>query len=149
MPIVAVNVIKVLFVAALYAFLFHLARAMRPQLARPEPTVRPREQVVEEAPPPAPQKGPLLRMVAEDGSARLIEVADRLVVGRSESVDVRLDDEFASDQHAAFWVEGSVVWVEDLASTNGTKLDGRPISEPVVMPPGSTVTLGRTTVTLK
>ncbi len=50
-----------------------------------------------------------------------------VIVGRSEKVDVFLDDSSVSRRHARFFREGAVWLLQDLGSRNGTKLNGRPV----------------------
>src|SRR5262245_42339208 len=54
----------------------------------------------------------------------------RVIIGRSEVADLRIDDASVSRQHTALTIDGDTVTVEDLGSQNGTyvndvKLDGR------------------------
>lgn len=65
-------------------------------------------------------------------------------VGRSADADVPLDDPDVSRLHCAVTLgaDGRIT-VEDLESTNGTSVDGRPLdSRPVRLSPGSLVRLG-------
>lgn len=56
----------------------------------------------------------------------------RVIVGRAKDVDFRIDDSNVSRRHAAvFWSEGKVM-IEDLGSTNGTMVNGYPVSSTVV-----------------
>jgi len=50
-----------------------------------------------------------------------------LVLGRGERAEIRLEDPFASSRHARVYEQGNIVVIEDLDSTNGTTLNGRPI----------------------
>lgn len=71
-------------------------------------------------------------------------------VGRSSEADVPLDDPDVSRLHLSLQLaaDGSVT-VHDLGSTNGTALDGRPLSEePRALPEGALLRLGESTVTL-
>jgi pSer/pThr/pTyr-binding forkhead associated (FHA) protein len=52
------------------------------------------------------------------------------VLGRASACDQRLDDPMVSRRHCAFLWRGGQVWVEDLASRNGTRLDGEPVLAP-------------------
>ena len=64
-----------------------------------------------------------------------------MIVGRARDADFRIDDANVSRHHAAiFWADGNVV-LEDLGSTNGTMVNGYPISSTVVGP-GDVVTIG-------
>jgi pSer/pThr/pTyr-binding forkhead associated (FHA) protein len=47
------------------------------------------------------------------------------VLGRDEEADLRLSDEDASRRHTRIVRRGSRLWVIDLGSKNGTRLDGR------------------------
>lgn len=61
-----------------------------------------------------------------DGSS--LPVRDGLTIGRQPGCDIVLDDHKASRRHAVLHVAGSVVEVEDLGSSNGTLLNGKPVT---------------------
>jgi pSer/pThr/pTyr-binding forkhead associated (FHA) protein len=61
-------------------------------------------------------------------------------VGRDESCEVRFDDPLISRRHAEIRFEQGRWWVIDLASRNGTRLDGR-LVERAPLPPICTVQL--------
>ena len=52
-----------------------------------------------------------------------VEEGDEIVVGRSSSVTVRLDDVKASREHARIWRRGGALGLADLGSRNGTRLN--------------------------
>lgn len=56
-----------------------------------------------------------------------VEARDGLVLGRVASSDVVVRDTKASRRHAILRVEGSVVEIEDLESSNGTLLNGKKV----------------------
>ena len=146
MPFVAVNIIKVLFVVALWAFLLYVARSMRGQVAGPPTTAPgPARPSVETA----PAALPAIHIELESGETKEFRLDRDVVIGRGEGCDIVVDDEFASDRHAAVSVEGSTVWLEDLGSTNGTAVAGTRISERVQVEPGTTITVGRTKMVLR
>jgi DNA-binding CsgD family transcriptional regulator len=64
------------------------------------------------------------------------------VVGRGVGADLQLDDESVSRRHARFQLKDSSLVLEDLASRNGTWLNGCAISEPTHLAVGDHVTLG-------
>lgn len=69
---------------------------------------------------------PALVFRARDGSTRRVELSDAPVtLGRSEHCDVVLvHDGEVSREHARVWIDGSdQVYVEDLGSKNGTRVD--------------------------
>lgn len=62
-------------------------------------------------------------------TGKAIDVAVTTVIGRDDGVGIRLDgDEFASGQHARVAPRVDGVWVEDLASTNGTFVNGERVT---------------------
>lgn len=70
----------------------------------------------------------------------------RLVVGRDPACEIVIDDESVSRRHAVIaWQDlgrgRAAIEVEDLGSTNGTRVDGRPVHVAVVRA-GSTVEFG-------
>lgn len=147
MPIVAVNVVKVLFAIALYGFLFYVARAVRGHIAGP-----PVAGTATPSPPSSartPAATPVLEIALPNGTSRHHPLEGPVVLGRGETADLRLDDEYASDRHALFTREGGTVYLEDLGSTNGTTLDGVDAVGRVEVTPGSTVVVGRTRVRLR
>jgi transcriptional regulator with PAS, ATPase and Fis domain len=81
--------------------------------------------------------------------AELVRVPNgtSIVVGRAAPADVVLDDASLSRRHARISVKCSGVWVEDLGSKNGTRLDGKPV-ESGHLAPGSTLELGAVVVVL-
>lgn len=56
------------------------------------------------------------------------------VLGRGQDADIRLEDELVSRRHCALSFDGKFVTVKDLGSTNGTFVDGQPITECVLEP---------------
>ncbi|MBK6847818.1 MAG: FHA domain-containing protein [Proteobacteria bacterium] len=52
-----------------------------------------------------------------------------VLIGRSALADIQLPDEAVSLAHARLRLEGAALFVEDLGSTNGTRLDGRRLIE--------------------
>jgi hypothetical protein len=70
----------------------------------------------------------------------------RSVLGRSRDVDVQIEDANVSRRHAEIVQEGSVYWLVDLGSTNGTEVDGRRVQR-AQLADGSRFTVGETTVT--
>jgi DNA-binding NtrC family response regulator len=82
----------------------------------------------------------------EGASAATLGEGESLVVGRATLADVCIDDERMSRQHARLSCEQGVVWVEDLKSRNGTRVNGAMITEKCAVEPGGEATVGRTTV---
>lgn len=72
-----------------------------------------------------------------------------ITIGRAESSDLVIDDEFASTNHARLVKAGNEWTLEDLGSTNGTYLDGAKVTAPVAFRVGSEVRIGKTAFELR
>lgn len=72
-----------------------------------------------------------------------------VVIGRSHSSTLVIDDDFVSSRHARLYPEGDVWRLEDLGSTNGTVLDQRRVEGTVPVNVGSTIRIGRTNLELR
>lgn len=70
------------------------------------------------------------------------------VIGRGTDADITIDDAGASRRHAEVVWDGRRAGVRDLGSTNGTKLDGRRISQ-AALTPDSLIEIGRTTLVFR
>ena len=70
-----------------------------------------------------------------------------LVIGRGDDAGWILDDEDLSRAHAEIRRGWDGAWLRDLASKNGTKLDGRPVGETAVeLHDGALVELGKVAI---
>ncbi|MBL8728869.1 MAG: FHA domain-containing protein [Planctomycetes bacterium] len=76
---------------------------------------------------------------------RTVPVRDGLLIGRVAGCDVVVDDAKASRRHARVVVEGGVVEIEDLGSSNGTLLNGNPVTRRVLRA-GDTVQIGQSAI---
>src|SRR5438874_627109 len=65
-----------------------------------------------------------------------------VVLGRDPSVDIVLNSPGVSRQHARVTLQGYQYFIEDLGSSNGTFLNGQPISGPTVLHPNDQIELG-------
>ena len=64
------------------------------------------------------------------------------VLGRGEQAEIRLEDPFASSQHARIVRQGGVMVLEDMGSTNGTYLNEEILGGPTPLHPGDRVRIG-------
>jgi pSer/pThr/pTyr-binding forkhead associated (FHA) protein len=62
-------------------------------------------------------------------------------LGRGD-VEIHLEDPFASSHHARISLEGHVVVLEDLGSTNGTYLNDTPLDGPQPLRDGDRIRIG-------
>ena len=70
------------------------------------------------------------------------EVGEGAVMGRGDRAEIRLEDPFASSQHARLVRQGGAVVLEDMGSTNGTYLNEELLSGPQPLHPGDRVRIG-------
>jgi pSer/pThr/pTyr-binding forkhead associated (FHA) protein len=73
------------------------------------------------------------------------------VLGRDDDVDLKLQDEDVSRRHTSIVRRGSRLWVIDLGSKNGTRLDSRPLRPNVAeaWPDTALLELGKTQVMIE
>jgi hypothetical protein len=70
------------------------------------------------------------------------------VVGRGAQVQVQLTDAGVSRRHLEVALHGDTVLARDLGSTNGTRLNGNPLSE-AILHDGDVLTVGTTSLTFR
>jgi hypothetical protein len=70
------------------------------------------------------------------------DLSDGALLGRGDAADIRLEDTFASSQHARLVPQGDVMVLEDLGSTNGTYLNGEPLRGPQPLHVGDSIRIG-------
>jgi hypothetical protein len=71
-----------------------------------------------------------------------VPVTGPVVIGRSPGADIVLGDDFVSGRHARIMPSGDGAIVEDLGSTNGTVLNGQPLTGSRSVRPGDTIEIG-------
>ena len=75
---------------------------------------------------------------------RLLVGPGGAVLGRSRQCDIVLNDPNVSRQHAEIRPRGGSWVLTDLGSTNGSRINGRPVEGPEVVRPGDELELGAT-----
>jgi hypothetical protein len=144
------------FLAVLYLFLIWVARSALRDLRRPAATgdgSRPDVDYEDATGMHVASEGlggdgalgpPRLRVLTaaglRDGSA--YDLSEGAVLGRGDQADIRLEDSFASSQHARLDPQGDVMVLEDLGSTNGTFLNGEPVRGPQPLHAGDRIRIG-------
>jgi pSer/pThr/pTyr-binding forkhead associated (FHA) protein len=66
-----------------------------------------------------------------------------IILGRESGCDYPLNDQTVSSRHARISYHQNQWWLEDLASTNGTYLNGEAVIAPVVITHGDELRLGQ------
>ncbi len=94
--------------------------------------------------------GPVLRVELSDGGALAFEVpAGRTLIGRGASCGLILRDEGISREHAALVRDGAALRLEDLGSTNGTRVNGERLDGPRELRAGDLLAVGRARLTVQ
>jgi DNA-binding winged helix-turn-helix (wHTH) protein len=106
---------------------------------------------VEGADPPArrnqTERVPRMYLIGADGPFELSH--GETVIGRGSDVAVRIDAGGVSRHHARIVVKGNVARIEDLASKNGTFVDGKPLGEGTVLCDGAEIRVGPIALTFR
>lgn len=71
------------------------------------------------------------------------------VIGREASCDIQLRSDVVSTRHAELSVSSGVAKLKDLGSTNGTLVNGRPITEQVRLSSGDHIVIGEIPLVLE
>ena len=131
---IAVLLLRIALVAVLYLFLFAVVRGALGSLrASPVPDAPPsRLTLVLVDPAGAPALTPGARFELDTG----------MVIGRSAPADVVVADQAVSGQHARVDYADGAWRVIDLGSTNGTRLNDRPVVSPSRLRRGDRLELG-------
>jgi len=72
----------------------------------------------------------------------------RTVIGRGSDADITIPDPGTSRRHVEVLWDGERAMVRDLGSTNGSKLDGRPVKQ-AALANGQVITIGRTDIVFR
>lgn len=72
-------------------------------------------------------------------NGKLYRLNGNMRVGRAPGVDIRLDEPQISREHALFRVHGRKVTIEDLGSSNGTLLNGKPLQQVATLKHGDRI----------
>jgi hypothetical protein len=85
-----------------------------------------------------------LRVVTAAGLASdsAYDVSGGAVLGRGAQADIVLGDHFSSSAHARLVPQGEAIVLEDLGSTNGTFLNGEPLTGPQPLHHGDRIRIG-------
>lgn len=138
---VVVLLARIALVLALYGFLFLVVRAMYRDL-------RGVARVAGAAPMPRamPAIPHLVVLAAGQTGYRVgqrFPLRNPMVLGREQTCDLPVEDEFVSAQHLKLAFENGRWMAHDLRSTNGTRLNGARLRGSAALKPGDVLDLGR------
>jgi hypothetical protein len=139
------------FIAVMFLFLLWVSRSALRDLRRPSgPAAYPPAGDATGFHPAAggPRNGAPVepRLVVERAPGHdpgmIYDLEQGAVLGRGDAAEIRLEDPFASGAHARVYLQGNVMVIEDLDSTNGTYLNEELLDGPRPLHPGDRVRIG-------
>ena len=128
-------IVRLLFIALLYLFLFAIMRTGIGLVKGQRKKERTWTLTVE--------KGPKELLGVS------LAVRGPVIVGRSPGADIVIGASYVSGRHARFELMGQNLFVEDLVSTNGTAVNGTPISQPCALRNNDVVTIGDVSIKVR
>ena len=125
---VVLLIVRLLFVALLYLFLFAIMKTGIGLVKGQRKKERTWNLSVERGP----------------KELRGVQIAVRgpVIVGRNPGADIVIGAGYVSGRHARFSLMGQNLFVEDLGSRNGTAVNGQLVSEPVALKNNDVVNVG-------
>jgi two-component system cell cycle response regulator len=87
-----------------------------------------------------------LTVLTGTSTGQMYKVPKSVRIGRSPTCEIRIDDDGLSRKHAHVRLEGEQAFVEDMASRNGTFVNGTRIDKPTALNDGDKLQIGRATV---
>ena len=151
MPEPLLTILKFCFLAIVYLFFVRVLRAVWAEVrgpaavAAPAPPVRPARAAFGGNRPP----GRLKVVEPAERRGRTYELGDELTVGRAGGCQVALgEDSYVSQLHARVFRRDGQFYVEDLGSTNGTYVNRKKVTAPIVIRKGDRLQIGKTVLEL-
>ena len=148
----ALSAIKYAILALLYLFIWRALRSTVKGVREGAPAGRGggRKGTTSDAARPAPPELSSVMVHGTDGSKpRTFRLAASMAIGRDPACEIRVDDTYASQQHARIFGKGGHWFVEDLGSTNGTYLNERKVTSASEVHAGDRLRVGRTILELR
>lgn len=126
-------ILRLLFLALLYLFLARVIRAL----------VRDLRTAAREGASTVGRLVVLASPAGEPAIGRSFELDTITTLGRDVNNAIVVEDPFASAEHAVLTFRGRGWYVEDLGSTNGTYVNGRPVAAIAPLGYGDEVAIGQ------
>ncbi|TYK50473.1 FHA domain-containing protein FhaB/FipA [Actinomadura decatromicini] len=159
------TLIKLAFLAVLWLFVIAAVGVIRADLFGSKAATRAANRASQPRPPkprqqqPKPQRQP--RSAQHGAPTKLVVVQGEragtvidltgvpITIGRANDATLVVTDDYASSRHARIYAQDGQWIVEDLGSTNGTYLGRTKVSQPMPVPPGVPVRIGKTVIELR
>jgi pSer/pThr/pTyr-binding forkhead associated (FHA) protein len=160
MNALTLTLIRVAFLAVLWLFVIAAVGVVRTYLFGPAVSSRQqrrqqkaqRAKAARPARPGRAARGTPQRLLVTGGSlaGTSIGLADQqITIGRANDATLVLSDDYASSRHARLFPQNGQWIVEDLGSTNGTYLDRQKVTQPMPVPAGVPIRIGKTVLELR
>lgn len=148
MPPFVLTVLKIVFLALLYFFIYRAIRSVVVDLRPAGRAPGGKERQAGRPKAKGGAKAPRSVVVLDERGSKLetVRLDGTLQVGRADACQLRLSDTYASSFHARIYGDDGGWFVEDLGSTNGTYLNQRRITAPAEVRAGDKVRIGKTTL---
>ena len=137
MPDVLLTILRLIFLALVYLFLWQVARSISEHLGirmQRDPRRRGTRVVV-------------IRSDTQPGFDFIVR--DSVALGRSPEADIELQDPYASEFHLRLASRDGRLVLTDLGSSNGTYVNGRRVTAPVDLNRGDAIQVGKTVMEVK
>jgi pSer/pThr/pTyr-binding forkhead associated (FHA) protein len=155
-PPFVLTVLKVVFLAILYFFVYRSVRAVASDVraggratlraeGRPGGAARAAARAPGKGRPP----GALVLLDARGGKGKTNRLDGNVQIGRSDACQIKVDDTYASAFHARLFQRDGAWFVEDLGSTNGTYLNQRKVTSPAEVFAGDQIRIGKAVLEFK
>lgn len=154
MPDQLLNLLKIFLLLLLYLFFLRVLRAVWAEV-NPAPTPEAAAKPKRERPTRRGATGrkhgpPVLRLIAPaELRGRSYELGEEITIGRAAGCQVTIDDTYASQLHARVFQRDGKIFVEDIGSTNGTYLNRKKVTGPMVVQRGDHLQIGNTILELE
>jgi pSer/pThr/pTyr-binding forkhead associated (FHA) protein len=146
----ALSLLKYGLLALLFLFLWRAMRWVMRGLAVEERSAPTRgRRGVTAVPASDGQVSASITIHADGERPRTISLDATTTIGRGPECELRIDDTYASQQHARLFPKGAGWYVEDLGSTNGTFVNDQQLVAPALLQPGDRVRIGTTELELR
>jgi hypothetical protein len=162
MNALTLTLLRLAFLAVLWLFVIAAVGVVRTDMFGPSMSARQqrrqRKAQQQRARPPRqprpsrPGRGSPQRLLVTAGAlaGTSIDLSDQqITIGRANDATLVLDDDYASSRHARLFPQDGQWIVEDLGSTNGTYLDRQKVIQPMPVPAGVPIRIGKTVLELR
>ncbi len=134
------ELLKFLFLALLYVFFIWVVIMSIFQIRKPQKPERSRKDGQESTQPERVKS--LLTIEPQENKGVEYSLEEEIFLGRDEECEIIIRDTFTSHRHARIFLEENISYLEDLASTNGTYVNGEKIEQPYLLQQRDRIQIG-------